>query len=232
MAQIFHQSFNTLSKVSVVAAVLVAGGAGLAALQIAKGPFVTQLDESIQQPVPFSHKHHVGGLGFDCRNCHTTVEESSFAGLPATKTCMGCHSQVWKDAALLEPIRESYRTDKPVDWVRVHDLPEFVYFQHGVHVKKGVGCEECHGRVDQMPLMRRQSPLTMEWCLSCHRDPVSHLRPREDVTVMGWEDEFRRAAQADEKSHEETNEMLSDLRSKLAAEYKVEKLTHCSVCHR
>lgn len=232
MAQIFHPSFNTLSKVSIFAGVFLAGGVGLAALQIAKGPFVTELDNSVQQPVPFSHKHHNGGLGFDCRTCHSTVEESGFAGLPPTKTCMGCHSVVWNDAPMLEPVRESYRTDESIDWVRVHDLPEFVYFNHSVHVKKGVGCEECHGRVDQMPLVRREHPLTMAWCLDCHRDPEPRLRPREDITVMGWEDEYRRARQNEGKSHEETSDMLAELRASLAKEYKVEKLTNCSVCHR
>jgi hypothetical protein len=205
MAQIFHKSFNSLAKVSIVAGGLVALTAvGYAALLFNRNPAVTQVGISREQPVPFSHDHHVGGLGIDCRYCHTTVEVSAKAGVPPTKTCMTCHSQVWKDAPLLEPVRASFREDKSLEWLRIHDLPDFVYFDHSIHVKKGVGCETCHGRVDKMPLMIRQNTLNMEWCLECHRDPVKNLRPREAVYEMDWTTQYfvkARAAALDEHGH-------------------------------
>src|SRR5262249_46164795 len=140
-----------------------------------------------EQPVPFSHRHHVGGIGLDCRYCHTTVEVSSFAGIPPTKTCMNCHSQIWTNSAMLEPVRESFRSGKSIEWNRVHHLAGFVYFDHSIHVKKGVGCVTCHGRVDQMPLTWQESSLQMEWCLGCHRNPERFVRPREQVFSMDWD---------------------------------------------
>ena len=139
------------------------------------------------QPVPFSHQHHVAGLGIDCRYCHTSVETSSFAGIPPTKTCMNCHAQIWTNAALLEPVRESYKTGKSLVWTRVNDLPDFAYFNHSIHINKGVGCNTCHGPVDRMPLMYNQASLQMEWCLECHRAPEKNLRPRDQVFNMRYE---------------------------------------------
>ena len=166
--------------------------------------------------MPFSHKHHVGGLGIDCRYCHTAVEKSSSAGIPPTETCMSCHSQIWSDAPMLEPVRESYRSGKSIQWTKVHDLPGFVYFNHSIHVAKGMGCAVCHGRVDQMPLMYQQNTLFMEWCLDCHRQPEKYIRPKDKVFQMDY------------KPAED--QMV--LGAKLVSEYKVRKLTDCWICHR
>jgi hypothetical protein len=220
MAQIFHPSFNSLSKVSIVAAVVLLGAAGYAMLQANRTSIVTDIEVPKIQPVPFSHDHHVGGLGIDCRFCHTYVEEGAVAGIPPTKTCMSCHSQIWTNAEMLEPVRKSYQEDKSIEWVRVHDLPGFVYFDHSIHIKKGVGCESCHGRVDKMPLMWKAQTLNMEWCLACHREPEKYLRPRSKVFEMGW-DPLR-----------ELGKTQAQLGAELKAEYGVQSLTNCSICHR
>lgn len=220
MAQIFHPSFNTLSKASVVVAVLALGALGYAALAASRTSLVTDLEVPKEQPVPFSHHHHVSGLGIDCRYCHTTVEESPMAGLPATKTCIACHAQIWTNAQLLEPARQSFRDDRSIEWVRVHDLPEFVYFDHSIHLKKGVGCESCHGRVDKMPLMMKANSLNMEWCLACHRAPEQFLRPRSRLYEMGWDPEAV------------LGKSQAELGAELKAEYRVQSLTSCSTCHR
>ena len=216
MAQIFHPSTNTISKVSIFGGVFLIGGLVWLMLFMSRSSYVTQVSVPRKQPVPFSHKHHVSGLGIDCRHCHSTVEESAFAGLPPTKTCINCHSQVWSDSPMLEPVRESYRTDTSLEWTRVHDLPDYVYFNHGIHVSKGVGCASCHGRVDQMPLMWKANSLQMEWCLDCHRHPEQHLRPKEEVFNLEWE---RPADQP-------------ELGARLMEEYKVRRPTDCSHCHR
>jgi hypothetical protein len=168
--------------------------------------------------VPFSHKHHVSGLGIDCRYCHTAVEQSAFAGIPSTSTCMNCHSQIWTNSPMLEPVRESYRTGRPLRWTRVHNLAEFAYFNHSIHVNKGVGCATCHGPVDQMPLVAQEKSLLMEWCLDCHRNPEQYLRPRDEVFNMSW------TAPPNQ----------SELGLELIRKYNVrtEQLTDCSVCHR
>src|SRR6059058_4403063 len=153
MAQIFHPSTNTIAKVTIFGAVFFLAGLLIVLIVLVRSPYITRADVVVEQPVPFSHEHHVRGLGIDCRYCHTSVESSHFAGIPSTKTCMTCHSQVWTNAALLEPVRESWRTNRPIEWNRVHNLPEFVYFNHSIHVNKGIGCSSCHGQVDKMPLM-------------------------------------------------------------------------------
>jgi len=221
MAQVFHPSTNTISKVTIFGAVFLLGAVAWAVTAINRTPWITEVEVARDQPVPFSHKHHVQGLGIDCRYCHTSVEESAFAGIPATKTCMTCHSQVWKDAPILEPVRESYRSDRSIEWTRVHDLPDFVYFNHSIHVKKGIGCESCHGRVDRMPLMWRESSLNMEWCLACHRDPGQFVRPRDKVFAMGFDPE--------KASPPATQAALAE---QLIPEYHVQSLTNCSTCHR
>jgi hypothetical protein len=162
----------------------------------------------------------VRGLGLDCRYCHTSVETSSFAGIPPTETCMTCHSQIWSESPMLEPVRESYRTNRPLAWNRVHDLPDFAYFNHGIHVAKGVGCVSCHGRVDLMPLMWKEQPLTMEWCLGCHRAPERHVRPREYVFNMEWQPPSAQLALGKELVHE------------YGIETETGRLTNCSTCHR
>jgi hypothetical protein len=216
MAQIFHPSTNTLSKVSIFGAIFIVAGLALAAATINRSPYFTQVHVARPQPVPFSHKHHVSGLGIDCRYCHTTVETSSFAGMPSTETCMSCHSQIWTDSSMLEPVRESYRTDKSLEWTRVNQLPDYVYFNHSIHVNKGVGCGTCHGRVDQMPLAWRENTLYMRWCLECHNNPELYVRPREAVFQMDYEPPKDQLVQGE----------------RLVKEYKIKKLTDCYTCHR
>ncbi|HUO60269.1 MAG TPA: cytochrome c3 family protein [Candidatus Acidoferrales bacterium] len=179
MAQIFHRSTNTLARVSIIGSVLLIGGLLWGALQMQRSPYFTYAGVSRMQPVPFSHQHHVAGLGIDCRYCHTSVEVSGFAGVPPTKTCMNCHSQIWTNAPMLQPVRDSYRTGKSLIWTRANDLPDFVYFDHSIHINKGVGCNTCHGPVNKMPLMYNYASLQMEWCLDCHRQPEKYLRPHQ-----------------------------------------------------
>src|SRR3954447_10972068 len=186
MPQIFHRSFNTISKVSIFGAVFILAGGGWAYARYIRSSYATGVGVAREQPVPFSHQHHVAGLGIDCRYCHTSVEKSGFAGIPPVRTCMNCHNQIWVSSPLLEPIRDSYKNDKPLAWARVHNLADFVYFDHSVHVKKGVGCSTCHGRVDHMPLTTQAASLHMEWCLDCHRNPEQYVRPREQIFNMAW----------------------------------------------
>jgi hypothetical protein len=187
MAQLFKRRANGIAKLVVVGVPLLVIGTWASLYAYARSDFWTQVNEPIEQTVPFSHQHHVGGLGIDCRYCHTSVENSGFAGLPPTETCMTCHSQVWKDAPMLQPVRDSLQTDKPLRWTRVHDLPDYVYFDHSIHVNKGIGCASCHGRVDRMPLTWKVQPLYMRWCLDCHRDPARFIRPRDQVFNMDYE---------------------------------------------
>ena len=216
MPQIFHRSANTLSKVSLAGILLLVGGLIGLAMLLGRSSYVTRAQEYIEQPVQFSHLHHVLDDGIDCRYCHTSVETSAFAGIPPTKTCMNCHSQIWQSAPILEPVRASFREDKQMTWIRVHDLPDFVYFNHSIHVKKGMGCETCHGRIDQMPLTKQQNTLQMEWCLNCHRNPQDYVRPREEVFTMGYR----------------PTEDQSTLGPKLVAAYNIKPSTDCSTCHR
>ncbi|MBX9788996.1 MAG: cytochrome c family protein [Pirellulales bacterium] len=187
MAQLFHPSMNTFSRMTIFGAVFLLGGALWLASVWSRSNYVTEVGVVRDQPVPFSHVHHVAGLGIDCRYCHTSVETSASAGMPSTATCMNCHAHIWKQSPLLEPVRASYRTGESLEWTRVHDLPDFVYFNHSVHVAAGVGCVSCHGRVDKMPLMWREHSLHMDWCLECHRNPEPHRRPREEVFNLAWE---------------------------------------------
>ncbi|MDX2154573.1 MAG: cytochrome c3 family protein [Bryobacteraceae bacterium] len=187
---------------------------GLARLN--ESSYVRSTDIPIEQPVPFSHEHHVRGLGIDCRNCHQTVEIAASAGIPPTHTCMSCHSQIWTTAEMLEPVRASYRENRPLEWNRVYDVPGFVYFNHAIHVNKGMGCTTCHGQIDTMPLVWKASSLTMEWCLDCHRQPEKFVRPRAEV----FNSDYRPPA----------NQL--ELGRKLVAEYKVQRLTDCYTCHR
>ena len=178
MPQIFHPSANTLSRLTIYGSVVVILGPVVLTYLVLRSPYQTKVGVVQPQPVPFSHEHHVRGLGIDCRYCHTTVETSSFAGLPPTHTCMTCHSQIWSTSPMLEPVRTSLAQKRPIVWTRVHNLPDFVYFHHGIHIQKGIGCVSCHGRVDQMPMMWKEEPMTMEWCLECHRHPERHLREK------------------------------------------------------
>ncbi|MEK7409262.1 MAG: cytochrome c3 family protein [Acidobacteriota bacterium] len=216
MAQLFHRSANTIARASILGAVLALAVTGGMLWALYRSGYQTEVGVPRQQPVPFSHKHHAGGMGIDCRYCHTSVENSSYAGLPPTETCMSCHSLIWADAPVLEPVRASFRTGEPLQWTRVYRLPDFVYFDHSIHVNKGVGCSTCHGRVDQMPLTWRANTLLMEWCLECHRQPEHFVRPREYVFQMDWN------PPADQLT----------LGRRLVAQYNIRKLTDCYTCHR
>src|SRR5713101_7515610 len=185
--QIFARSSNAIARASLFVPVFALAGLFWVMAALQRSPYVTYAGVRKPQPVPFSHQHHVAGLGIDCRYCHTSVETSSFAGIPPTKTCMNCHSQIWTNAQLLEPVRASYRSGESLQWTRVNQLPDFVNFNHSIHVTKGVGCNTCHGPVDQMPLMYQAESLQMEWCLGCHRDPGKNLRPRDQVFNMRYQ---------------------------------------------
>ena len=217
MPQVFSSRFTLVLRVASVFTL----GALIAAIIVyrvnARGD--APQDDPIDQPIPFSHKHHVRDDGIDCRYCHTSVETSSFAGIPPLATCMTCHSILFNDAPMLAPLREAFAGGKPLEWNRVHDLPDFVYFNHSIHIAKGVGCTTCHGQIDQMPLTRRVASLYMQWCLDCHRNPERALRPRDQVFSVDWQpppDQLVRGAA-------------------LRREYglrSTRELTDCSTCHR
>ena len=219
MSQVFHRSTNTIARLSIFGLVFLLGALLWLIAAISRSSYITETAVVRVQPVPFSHEHHVGGLGIDCRYCHTSVETSSFAGLPPTATCMNCHSQIWSGSDVLKPVRDSYQSGAPISWTRVHNLADFVYFDHSIHVNKGVGCATCHGPVDRMPLMWQEQSLQMEWCLDCHRAPERFLRPREQVFNMNWRPE------TDQRS----------LGLRLIKQYNIQSagvLTSCSTCHR
>jgi hypothetical protein len=216
MAQIFRPVSNTLARVSIFGGILILGLLGWAGATLYSSDYVTGVGVAPDQPIPFSHKHHVAGIGVDCRYCHTSVETSAFAGIPPTETCMSCHSQIWADSPTLEPVRASFRDNISIIWNRVHDLPDYVYFDHSIHLNKGVGCSTCHGRVDQMPAVYKENTLRMSWCLDCHRAPEKFVRPRDQIFNM----EYR--PPADQQA----------LGTKLVKDYKIQKLTDCWTCHR
>jgi len=216
MAQIFHRSTNTVSRVSIYGAVFILAALGYAGYALSRSPYFTEVNLAREQPAPFSHKHHVAELGIDCRYCHTSVEESSFAGIPPTATCMSCHSQIWLTSPMLEPIRSSFRDNRSIEWERINALPDFVYFNHSIHVNKGVGCTTCHGPIASMPLTWRGNTLQMEWCLECHRQPELYVRPREAVFSPDYQPP--------------ANQL--ELGRRIVKDYKIQKLTNCSTCHR
>lgn len=216
MPQIFRRSTNVLSRVTLAGAGILAFGGFLVAYFAYDSPYFNHVGEARPQPVQFSHKHHVGDDGIDCRYCHSSVETSAFAGIPPTRVCMTCHSQIWSDSPYLAAVRESYQNNTPLEWVRVHDLPDYVYFNHSIHVNKGMACIVCHGRVDQMPLVWREKSLEMKWCLSCHRSPEMFVRPREQVFSMSWRPPADQLAMG----------------RRLVKEYRIQKLTDCYTCHR
>jgi cytochrome c7-like protein len=216
MSQIFHRSANTIARVSIFGAIFFIGGVLALSDQINRSPWVTEAHVPRAQPIQFSHERHVAGNGIDCRYCHTSVEISPFAGIPPTKTCMNCHSQIFSTSPFLEPVRESFRTGRSIQWTRVHDLPDFVYFDHSIHIHKGVGCTTCHGQVDRMPLMYQDQSLEMEWCINCHRNPEQYVRPREAVFRVDYVPP--------------PNQL--ELGKQLVAAYQIQKLTSCSTCHR
>jgi hypothetical protein len=232
MAQIFDRSANALARASLVLTGLIVIALGVTLDQLQGSPWVTKQGQRAEQPVPFSHKHHVMGLGLQCQYCHTSVEKSSYAGIPPTKTCMNCHSQIWTNAAMLEPVRASYRTGESLQWTRVNQLPDFVYFNHSIHVTKGVGCNDCHGPVDQMPLMYQQASLQMEWCLNCHRAPEKFLRPREQVFNMRYQQPTTSSpVEIDGTGYRDQDSLGSALMKKYQLR-TVQDITSCNTCHR
>ena len=221
MAQIFPAGTNAVVRAVIVAVPLAACALIGALYAVEWSPWATRLWVPISQPVPFSHKHHVGQLGIDCRYCHTGVEKSAYAGIPPTETCMTCHSQLYTDQAMLQPVRESLATATPIRWNRVHDLPDFVYFNHSIHVSKGIGCTSCHGRENQMQLVWQDQTLYMSWCLQCHRHPEKYIAPRDQVFNP------ERVALKDEGKLDEARQLVKD--------YHVQSsgvLTDCNTCHR
>jgi hypothetical protein len=182
----------------------------------ARSPYGTGQQVQVGQPIQFDHRHHVQDDLIDCRYCHTSVDRAASAGIPPTELCLNCHAQVWNKSPLLDLVRASWFSNKPIQWVRVHKLPDFVYFNHSIHVTKGVGCVECHGRVDLMPALEQFAPLSMGWCIDCHRDPYPRLRPLEEITNMAWKAEGDPAV----------------LGRELAKKYDVKPKTSCYTCHR
>ena len=218
MPQIFHRRSNTIARTTILGGAILLCFSGWCLWAVYWSPYTTLVDVPLGQPVPFSHEHHVSGLGIDCRYCHTSVEKSSFAGLPPTETCMTCHSQLFTSAPLLAPVRQSLATDTPLRWNRVNQLPDFVFFNHSIHVNRGIGCSTCHGSVDRMPLTWKANTLYMRWCLDCHRDPAQFIRPRDEVFNMRWQPPAGQAAAGE----------------KLVRDHHVNvtQLQDCSMCHR
>jgi hypothetical protein len=216
--QLFRPSANVFARAILIAIAVFPFAAIAVTYGIMNSAYVTGQDVVRTQPIPFSHKHHYAELGIHCLYCHTSVEKSPFAGLPATHVCMSCHSQIWTNAAMLAPVRESLAANRPVRWTRVHVLPAYVYFDHSVHVAKGVGCSTCHGRIDQMALTSQAAPLTMGWCVGCHSNPAPNLRPRGEIFNMAWEPppDQERAG----------HELLK------ANRIDPNRLIECSTCHR
>ena len=218
MSQIFHPRMNIIARASLLAAVLLLILLAWLVWAFVNSPATTNVGVAKVQPVPFSHQQHVGGIGLDCRYCHSYVEETNTATVPPTETCMGCHAQVATESPALALVRASAQEAQPLAWIRVHNLADYVYFNHAIHVKQGVGCETCHGRIDEMPIVAKAQSLQMEWCLDCHRQPENYIRPRDEVFTMGWEPP--------------TDQTV--LGSQLVTQYGIhtEQLTDCSICHR
>ncbi len=229
MAQIFHRSTNFIARLTIFGGGIFIILLSFALYEIALSPWYTDQNVTRQQPVPFSHRHHAGELGIDCRYCHTSVENSSFAGLPPTQTCMTCHSQIWTNAAMLEPVRASYRDNVSLSWTRVNALPDFVYFDHSIHVSKGIGCTTCHGPIASMPLTYRAGTLYMSWCLECHRDPAKYVRPKGEEFNPFYQPPSRETPVSFE-GKEYTDQMV--LGRHLVSEYKIQSLQYCDTCHR
>jgi hypothetical protein len=216
MPALFKPGANAIARAVVLAVPLVAIVLFASLFAFGTSPYFNGLGIPVDQPVQFSHAHHVAGLGIDCRYCHTSVEVAASAGMPPTQTCMNCHQQIWTDSPMLAPVRESWRSGTPIKWNRVNNLPDFVYFNHAVHVNGGVGCASCHGRVEEMPLMAKAQTLYMQWCLNCHGHPQPNLRPRGEI--------FNTASGPPGGAEGEL----------LFEEYRIRTagLTNCSACHR
>lgn len=229
MPQLFSRTADTILRTSLVGAAVGICVLGCIMFALARSPYITDQNVTVEQPVPFSHQHHVADAGIDCRYCHQSVEISARAGVPTTQVCMGCHRDLWNQSQMLAPVRDSFRHDRPLVWNRVHDLPDYVYFNHSIHIHKGIGCYSCHGDVSEMPLTRRAEPLTMQWCLSCHRDPEKHVRPRELVFETK---PLETLAARQEIAGLSKAGSLKKLRAQLADAYQLASKTNCYTCHR
>ena len=216
MGQLFRPSANTIARVSIIGGLIGLILIGIALYQLNRSSFSTGILIAKEQPIPFSHKHHVAALGIDCRFCHTSAETSPFAGIPPTAICMKCHSILWNTSPMLEPVRQSFDSGEPLRWNRVHDLPDHVYFDHSIHLASGIGCAACHGDVSTMPLMRKNATLHMQWCLNCHRNPEKFIGPKEELFNSQWH----------------TPEGFSGEQAKLAREFDIKSKMNCSTCHR
>jgi len=214
--QVFHRSTNVLSRFTIFGGLFLLAGVVFGVAAINRSSWVTRQGVAREQPIQFSHQHHAGELGIDCRYCHTTVDRLAYAGMPPTQTCMNCHAQIWRDSEFLAPVRASWRDDRSIEWIKVYDLPGYVYFNHSIHIHKGIGCESCHGNVTRMNVLWQKPTLHMEWCLDCHRQPEKFIRPREEVFTMGWT----------------PSEDPIALGARLVREYDVRPRTDCSACHR
>ncbi len=249
MAQIFHPSMNVVARVSIVSGGFVAAGIVGIVFMVIRSPYQTNVHVVKSQPVQFSHEHHVRGLGIECRYCHSSVEESAYAGMPPTYTCMSCHSQIWTDSEMLEPVRASLRNNESIVWNKIHDIPDYAKFNHSIHIKKGVGCYSCHGEVQLMPLAWKEEPMSMGWCLECHRNPEEHLRPADKIYDMEWsaaDDQSNLIALFESEADQETRDVVLDdnkvtqteLGLFLASQNNVPTLGHqtpltnCAVCHQ
>ena len=216
MAALFPRWTNTAARASLLAAACALVGLPVALMAWVRTPNATRRYQPVAQPIAFDHRVHVTGQRIDCRYCHYTAERTASAGIPPTSMCVPCHSESWMKTDVMAPVRASVASGKPLQWNRVNALPGFVYFNHAIHVTKGVGCETCHGRVDQMASVYQAAPLSMQWCVSCHRDPAEHLRPVSEVTTMGWKPPVPQR----------------QLGEALVRENRVQQLTNCTTCHR
>jgi hypothetical protein len=232
MPQVFPKYTNLVSRAALLSLPLIFGSTAVSLAAFYRSDYTTGAREVVEQPVPFSHKHHVSQLGIDCRYCHTAVEKSASAGLPPTKTCMNCHQQMWVGAELLKPVRDSYAANVPIEWTKVHNVPHYTYFNHSIHVNKGVGCQSCHGEIDQMNLVHQSKTLLMEWCLNCHRHPEDYLRPKSEVYNIAWTPD-KGSVDVDGKVIEPGTQAKvgNDLKEKYQIRGE-QVITNCSICHR
>ena len=220
MPALFPRWTNVVARGTLLAIVAIAGGIPVALMLWVRTSYATGEGAAVPQPIAFDHRVHAHSLRIDCRYCHATVERAANAGLPPTVACVGCHNKVMRESKPLAPVMASLASNRPIAWRRVDALPDFVFFDHSIHVAKGVGCETCHGRVDEMAQVAQAAPMSMGWCVSCHRDPAPNLRPRAEITTMGWSAAHPRSAASD------------SLGARLMREYRVQRLTNCSTCHR
>lgn len=241
MAQLFHPATNTISRLSlVIFGFLGPAGTLVVATGVSRSPFNTKVGVPISQPVAFSHEHHTVELGIDCRYCHSQVEKSPVAGVPPTETCMSCHSQIWTNSPLLEPVRESYRTGKPLAWNQVNSVPEFVYFPHNIHIARGLSCNNCHGPVQKMMLTYKGQAFFMVWCLNCHRQPEKYIQPREAVWDLYLDNQRGTLTPREQalingagtKYHPSSEELAQGETYLQKYHIRKESLTDCAICHR